>query len=320
MSTYLITGGAGFIGSHLAQTLTARGEDVVVLDDLSTGRRQNLEPARRGPGGLRFIEGDVRDLDACMQAAQGADYVLHQAALPSVQRSLAKPRATHDVNLTGGINVLEAARAAGVKRVVCASSSSAYGDREPAEAPKREDMPPLPKSPYAATKVAMEMYCQAFTRAFGLESVSLRYFNVFGPRQDPNSEYSAVIPRFLFAMLDGRRPVVYGDGLQSRDFTHVDNVVQANLLACTAPGAAGGVFNVAAGNSFSLLRLLEELGRLIGRPADPEFMPARIGDVRHSLADLTHSREILGYEPKLDFSQGLERIVALAREGKYLAS
>lgn len=320
MSTYLITGGAGFIGSHLAQNLTTRGDDVVVLDNLSTGREVNLEPARSGPGSLRLIEGDIRDRDTCMEAAQGADFVLHQAALPSVQRSLADPRATHDVNLTGGLNVLEAARAAGVKRVVCASSSSAYGDREPAKDPKQEDMAPMPKSPYAATKVAMELYCQAYTRAFGMECVNLRYFNVFGPRQDPNSEYSAVIPRFLFALLEGSRPVVYGDGLQSRDFTYVDNVVDANLLACTAPGAAGGVFNVAAGRSFSLLLLLEELGRLTGRPAEPEHQPARMGDVRHSLADLTRSEELLGYRPVIDFSQGLERIVALAREGKYLAS
>lgn len=320
MAKYLITGGAGFIGSHLAQTLVGQGEQVVVLDNLSTGKTANLEPSQKGPGSLDFIEGDIRDLDTCLKAAQGVDYILHQAALPSVQRSLANPVATHEVNLSGGLNLLEAARRSGVKRMVCASSSSVYGDQEPASDPKREDMTPLPKSPYAATKVSMEQYCAAFGRAFGLETVNLRYFNVFGPRQDPGSEYSAVIPRFLFALLEGKRPMIYGDGKQSRDFTHVANVVQANLLACTAPQAPGKVFNVAAGKSYDLLQLLSELQRLTGVELEAEFAETRMGDVRHSLADLSRSKEILGYSPKIGFSQGLEGITALAREGKYLVS
>ncbi len=320
MARYLITGGAGFIGSHLAETLVKRGEEVVVLDNLATGKRENLVPAEKGPGRLTFIEDDMRDPAACRRAMQGVDFVLHQAARPSVQRSVEDPLLSHDVNVNGGLNVLMAAKEAGVKRVVTASSSSVYGDREPADAPKHEGMDLRPMSPYAANKVAMEYYCRVFHKVYGLETVCLRYFNVFGPRQDPHSAYAAVIPRFIFAMLEGKRPTVFGDGKQSRDFTYVDNVVAANLAACTAPGAAGQAFNVASGESQSLLRLLEVLEGLTGKKADPEFGPPRTGDVRYSLADLSRAREVLGYEVEVGFEEGLARLVDLARKGKYLSS
>ena len=318
MSRYLITGGAGFIGSHLAETLVGQGQEVVVLDNLSSGKRENLSPAQGGPGELTLLEGDIRDLETCQRAMQGVDYVLHQAARASVKRSMENPLLSHDVNVTGGMNLLWAAKEAGVKRMVCASSSSVYGDREPLDAPKREDMEPLPKSPYAANKTAMEYYCRVFYQAFGLETVCLRYFNVFGPRQDPDSDYAAVIPKFLFALLEGRKPLIHGDGRQSRDFTYVSNVVAANLAACTAPKAAGRTVNVAAGQSHDLLRLIQVLQKLTGARVEPEFGPPREGDVRYSLADLELARELLGYQPRVSFEQGLERLVDLARAGKYL--
>jgi UDP-N-acetylglucosamine 4-epimerase len=320
MSRYLITGGAGFIGSHLAETLIKLGEEVVVLDNLATGKRENLNPAENGPGKFTFIEGDMRDAEVCRQAMQGVDYVLHQAARPSVQRSVEDPMLSHDVNVNGGLNILIAAKDAGVKRVVAASSSSVYGDRQPVDAPKQEDMDPRPMSPYAANKVALEYYYSVFYKTYGLEIVALRYFNVFGPRQDPHSAYAAVIPRFMFALLDGKQPTVFGDGKQSRDFTYIDNVVQANLSACTAPDAAGQVFNVASGSSQSLLRMLELLEKLTGIKADPEFAPPRTGDVRYSLADLSRAQEVLGYKLEVDFEQGLARLVELAQQGKYLPS
>ena len=319
MARYLITGGAGFIGSHLAEALVKQGQEVVVLDNLSTGKEQNLAPAQAGPGSLRFIQGDIRDLDTCRQAVAGVDFVLHQAARASVQRSMEDPLLSHQVNLTGGMNLLLAAKDAGVKRLVSASSSSVYGDREPLDEPKREDMDPRPMSPYAANKVAMEHYCQAFFRAFGLETVCLRYFNVFGPRQDPNSAYAAVIPRFLFALLEGSPPTIFGDGRQSRDFTYIDNVVQANLKACTAPRAAGQIINVAGGRSYDLLYLLQVLQELLDSRVEPNFGPPRPGDVRYSLADLTRARELLDYQVSVSFEEGLARLVELAQEGKYLS-
>ncbi len=319
MARYLITGGAGFIGSHLAETLVKQGQEVVVLDNLSTGKEENLDPARSGPGTLRFIPGDIREMETCRRAVAGVDFVLHQAARASVQRSMEDPLLSHQVNLTGGMNLLLAAKDAGVKRLVSASSSSVYGDREPLDQAKREDMDPRPMSPYAANKVAMEYYCQAFYRAFGLETVCLRYFNVFGPRQDPDSAYAAVIPRFLFALLQGTPPTIFGDGRQSRDFTYIDNVVQANLRACTAPQAAGRVINVASGKSYDLLYLIEVLQKLLGSRVEPEFGPPRPGDVRYSLADLGLAREILGYRVEIGFEEGLGRLVQLAREGKYLS-
>jgi nucleoside-diphosphate-sugar epimerase len=318
MPKYLITGGAGFIGSHLAETLIKRGDEVVVLDNLATGKRENLIPAGEGPGELIFLEADIREAEVCRQAMQGVDYVLHQAARPSVQRSVENPMLSHDVNVNGGLNILIAAKDAGVKRVVAASSSSVYGDRQPADAPKHENMDPRPMSPYAANKVALEYYYRVFHKVYGLETVALRYFNVFGPRQDPHSAYAAVIPRFMFALLHGERPTVFGDGEQSRDFTYIDNVVAANLAACTAQGAAGRAFNVASGASQSLLRLLELLEKLIGVKANPEFGPARTGDVRYSLADLSRAKEVLGYKVSVGFEEGLARLVELAMQGKYL--
>lgn len=318
MARYLITGGAGFIGSHLAEHLVKDGQDVVVLDNFYSGKRENLLPAQAGPGSFTLVEGDIVDPEACRRAAGGADYVLHQAARPSVQRSVDDPLGTHAVNTTGTLNVLGAAREAGVKRVVLAASSSAYGDVEPLEAPKVETMRPRPMSPYSASKVAMEHYAQAYHKVYGLETVCLRYFNVFGARQDPNSAYAAVIPKFLFALMAGERPTVFGDGRQSRDFTYIDNVVQANLKACVAPLAPGRVMNVASGKSYDLLVLLEILGELLGVRPNPRFLEPRVGDVRYSLADLGLARELLGYEVKVDFRDGLARVVELARRGRYL--
>ncbi|MCF8043200.1 MAG: SDR family oxidoreductase [Desulfarculaceae bacterium] len=318
MPTYLITGGAGFIGSHLAQVLSDQGETVRVLDNLVSGKMRNLEPARRGKGDFSFLEGDIRDLDTCHKAMEGVDYVLHQAARPSVQRSIEDPLASHEVNATGSLNILWAAKEAGVKRVVVASSSSIYGDVEPESAPKEESLPPKPLSPYAVSKVAMENYCTAFYKVYGLETVRLRYFNVFGPRQDPESPYAAVVPKFLFALTSGEAPTVLGDGRQSRDFTYVDNVVAANLAACIAPEAPGQAINVAAGVSHDLLDLLQVLGELLDSDIQPKFGPARSGEVRYSLASLAQARRVLGYEPKVDFHQGLARLVELAVQGRYL--
>lgn len=253
LAKYLVTGGAGFIGSNIVEELVDRNESVRVLDNLSTGRRENIEPFMDK---IEFIEGDLRDLDAVRKAVEGVDYVLHQGALPSVPRSIDEPLTTNEVNVNGTLKVLIAARDAGVKRVVYASSSSIYGNSE--VLPKREDMPPNPLSPYAISKLAGENYCRIFYQIYGLETVCLRYFNVFGPRQDPTSQYSAVIPKFINAMLNGERPIIYGDGKQSRDFTFVANVVQANLLACEANGVAGELFNVACGERYTLLDLIAE--------------------------------------------------------------
>ncbi len=313
MASYLITGGAGFIGSHLAETLVGQGHEVRVLDNLATGKLENLEPARQGPGKFDFIQGDIRDLDTCQAAMQGVEVVLHQAARASVPRSIENPLATHAVNATGSLNILYAAKEAGAKRVVMASSSSIYGDVEPADAPKAESLPPRPLSPYAASKVSMEHYAAAFNRVYGLETVCLRYFNVFGPRQDPDSPYAAVIPKFLSCLLQGQRPPVFGDGRQSRDFTYIDNVVAANLAACAGPQAPGQAINVAAGVSHDLLDLLAVLSELTGLPAEPEFHDPRPGDVRYSLADLDKARRLLDYEPAVSFRQGLERLVELTR-------
>jgi UDP-glucose 4-epimerase len=317
-SLYLVTGGAGFIGSNIVEKLVQRGERacpessrrVRVLDDFSTGKRENLA---RWLDRIELIEGDIRDPEMVRRAMAGVDYVLHQAALPSVPRSVADPVSTHQVNATGTLNVLLAARDAGVKRLVYASSSSIYGNSP--ELPKREDMPTNPLSPYAASKLAGENYCRAFTQVYGLETVCLRYFNVFGPRQDPASQYAAVIPRFITAMLDGQRPVIYGDGTQSRDFTYVENVVQANLLACRAEGAAGEVFNVACGQRSTLLDLVGELEQVMGRMAEPEFAPPQPGDVKHSLAAIDKARERFGYAPVVRFDEGIRCTVAFFGSG-----
>ncbi len=306
MARYLVTGGAGFIGSNIAHELVRRGETVRIIDNLATGRRKNLDGLL---GKAEFIEGDICDPETIRRAVSGVDYVLHQAAIPSVARSVEDPLTTNRANVTGTLSVLIASRDAKVKRVVFASSSSVYGDSP--TLPKMEDMPPSPLSPYAASKLIGEYYCKIFQSLYGLETICLRYFNVFGPRQDPTSQYAAVIPIFITAVASGRRPVVYGDGLQSRDFTFVENVVEVNLLACSAPKeATGQIYNVACGERFSLLDLLDEMGRVLSKKADPIFEAARPGDVKHSLADISRAKKFLRFEPKVSFTEGLRRTVA----------
>ncbi|NLF07121.1 MAG: SDR family oxidoreductase [Pirellulaceae bacterium] len=304
MRTFLVTGGAGFIGSHIAEALVRRGDQVRVLDNLSTGFLSNIGPFRNR---IEFIEGDATDAAVVARAVEGVDCVFHEAALASVPASLDNPPASHAACATGTVVLLDAARRSGVRRVVYAASSAAYGDR--GEGAKLESDLPAPLSPYAAAKIAGELYCQAFWNSFGFEAVALRYFNVFGPRQDPHSQYSAVIPLFITAMLSGRRPVIFGDGLQSRDFSFVENIVHANLLAADAPDVAGLTINVADGRSVDLLKLIELLNRLLGTDVEPEHAPPRAGDVRQSLADITLARERLGYEPQVDFEEGLRRSI-----------
>ncbi|HUG40839.1 MAG TPA: SDR family oxidoreductase [Longimicrobiales bacterium] len=306
---YLVTGGAGFIGSHLVETLIGRGEDVAVLDDFSTGRWENLAPFE---GSFELIEGTITDPADCARAVRGATFILHQAALGSVPRSVEDPATTHDVNATGTLNVLRAAVEAGARRVAYAASSSAYGDTE--ELPKHEGMVPRPRSPYAVAKLSGEEYCRAFHASYGLGTVALRYFNVFGPRQDPESRYAAVIPRFATAALAGRPATIFGDGEQSRDFTFVANVVEANLLATTAPDAAlGEVFNVGAGHRTTINELWRSISALAGGGGTPEYREARPGDVRHSLASLERAGRLLGYAPAVDVQDGLRRTVAWYR-------
>jgi nucleoside-diphosphate-sugar epimerase len=312
LAGYLITGGGGFIGSNLTEALLRAGEDVRVLDDFSTGRRQNLDPApawaRAGGGRFELLEGDVRLADTCRRALEGVDYVLHQAAIPSVPRSVQDPLTTNAVNVTGTLNLLLAARDAGAKRFVFASSSSLYGESD--TLPKIETMPPAPISPYGLQKLAGETYCAIFHRLYGTPTVALRYFNVFGPRQDPGSQYSAVIPRFITALRDGGRPTIYGDGEQTRDFTFIANVVQANRKACVAPAEALGLaYNVACEERISLNDLLAVLSELTGKRPDPLYAPARPGDIKHSLADIARARELLGYAPEIDLREGLRRTV-----------
>lgn len=309
MAFYLVTGGAGFIGSHIVEELLRRGEQVRVLDNFSTGRRENLTPFLQH---VELIEGDLRDLPTVRQAVEGVDYVLHQAALPSVPRSIDDPLASHAANATGTLHLLVAAHEAGVKRVVCASSSSIYGDSP--TLPKREGMLPQPKSPYAVAKLAGEQYCRAFSDVYGLATVCLRYFNVFGPRQDPTSQYSAVIPLFITAMLQGEPPTVHGDGQQSRDFTYVANVVRANLLAASAPDVAGRMFNVACGQRHTLLDLIATLNNLLETHIMPRHTAPRSGDVRYSLADITAAEEALGYQAEVSFNEGLRRTIMWYRD------
>ena len=308
MAVYLVTGGAGFIGSHIVEELVRRGERVRALDNLSTGRRENLVPFLEC---IDLIEGDLRDLPTVRRAVEGADVVLHQGALPSVPRSISDPLTSNAVNATGTLHLLVAARDAGVRRVVYASSSSVYGD-SPA-LPKQEEMPTQPKSPYAVSKLAGENYCRAFSQVYGLETVCLRYFNVFGPRQDPTSQYAAVIPLFITAMLRGESLTVYGDGCQSRDFTYVSNVVHANLLAATVSGVAGRVFNVACGQRHTLLDLIAILDQILDSRVTSVHAAPRPGDVRHSLADITAVQEALGYRAEVNFREGLQRTVAWYR-------
>jgi UDP-glucose 4-epimerase len=308
MRTILVTGGAGFIGSHIAAALVERGDRVRVLDNLSTGFMANMQGFIDR---IDFIQGDLLDEKSLAKAVAGVDCIFHEAALASVPRSVADPLASHAHCVTGTVMLLNAARQAKVRRVVYAASSAAYGDQPYCS--KREIDLPAPLSPYAAAKLACEYYCQAFTSTYGLETVAIRYFNVFGPRQDPNSEYSAVIPRFITAMLAGKQPVIYGDGLQSRDFTFVANVVKANLLAADAPGVAGRMFNAANGKSTDLLTLIRLLNELLGVKVSPLHEPARVGDVRESLADITLARKYLKYEPEIDFEEGLRRSIEYYR-------
>jgi nucleoside-diphosphate-sugar epimerase len=313
MKTYLVTGGAGFIGSHIVEELVRRGERVRVLDNFLTGKRENLAPFRSS---IELVEADIRDPGACREAVRGVTCVLHQAALPSVPRSIEDPRTSHDINLTGTLNVLVASREAGVGRVVFASSSSVYGD-DP-RLPKTEGQEGRPLSPYAVHKASGEKYCQVFDSAFGLETVALRYFNIFGPRQDPHSQYAAVVPLFVLSALAGRPPVIHGDGEQSRDFTYVSNVVEANLLAAEAPGASGGVFNIGCGSRTTVKDLALLIRDILGSKVEPVHDPARPGDVKHSHADISRARTRLGYEPRVAFREGLERTVAWykAKESK----
>jgi nucleoside-diphosphate-sugar epimerase len=301
MSLYLVTGGAGFIGSHLCEELARRGEQVRVVDSLITGKRANLAHVP----GVEFIEGDLADVDVAHRAAAGVDYVLHQAAIPSVPRSVSDPITSNRSNIDATLNILVAARDAGVKRLVYAGSSSAYGDQP--TLPKREDMPTKPLSPYALQKLVGEQYLALFSKLYGLDTVTTRYFNVFGPRQDPSSPYSGVISLFIAALVDARQPVIYGDGEQTRDFTYVANVVDGVLRACHAPGLAGAMMNVATGGRISLNELLKTLCELLGVQTQAIYREPRAGDVRDSQADVSRAKALTGYEPSVDLREGLER-------------
>jgi nucleoside-diphosphate-sugar epimerase len=309
MANYLVTGGAGFIGSNLVKTLLDKGEDVRVLDDLSTGKLPNIKPFLNK---IDFIRESLTDYENCLKAVDGIDYILHQAAIPSVPRSVENPIRSNDANVTGTVNLLTAAKEKKIKRVVYAASSSAYGNIE--VSPKVETLAPQPRSPYAVSKLAGEYYCRAFYECYGLETVALRYFNVFGPNQDPASQYSAVIPKFITCILRDQQPPVYGDGTQSRDFTYVENNVSANLLACTAPKAAGEMMNIACGENTNLLELIRMINDILGKDVEPEFLGLRSGDVMHSLADISKAREILGYETVVPFKEGLARTIEWYRE------
>lgn len=301
-ATALVTGGGGFIGSHLVKRLLREGQAVRVLDNFATGRRSNLDDVLAD---IELVEGDLQSYERVHNAVRGCDLVFHLGALPSVPRSVQDPLTSNATNVTGTLNVLLASRDEGVRRVVYASSSSIYG-ADPT-LPKREEMQPLPIAPYAVSKLSGESYCRAFHQVYGLESVSLRYFNIFGPGQDPESQYAAVIPNFISAALEGRSPIVHGDGEQSRDFTFIDNAVDANLLAADAEGAAGQVFNIACGRRTSLNEIIAQLGALTGKEVESTNTDPRPGDVRHSLADISKAHQILGYDPVVNFEEGLKR-------------
>jgi nucleoside-diphosphate-sugar epimerase len=307
MAHYLVTGGAGFIGSHLVEELVRRGESVRVVDSLITGKRGNLAHLRE----VEFIQGDLADLEVAPRAVGAVDYVLHQAAIPSVPRSVQDPITSNRANIDASLNVLVAARDAKVKRLVYAGSSSAYGDTP--TLPKVETMPAAPLSPYALQKLVVEQYARMFTDLYGLETVTIRYFNVFGPRQDPSSPYSGVISLFISALCEGRQPTIFGDGEHTRDFTYVANVVDGVLRACHAPGASGEVINVATGGRISLNHLFRTVRDLVGARAEPNYAAPRPGDVRDSQADISKARRLLGYEPLVAFEEGLERTVAWYR-------
>jgi nucleoside-diphosphate-sugar epimerase len=308
MATYLVTGGAGFIGSHLVEELVRRGERVRVVDNLSTGKRQNIAHLTS----VEFVEGELADLEVARRAVDGMDYVLHQAAIPSVPRSVQDPITSNRANIDATLNVLVAARDARVRRLVYAGSSSAYGDTP--TLPKIETMATAPLSPYALQKLVGEQYCQMFTHLYALETVTIRYFNVFGPRQDPSSPYSGVISLFISALCEGRQPTIYGDGEHTRDFTYVANVVDGVLRACTAPGASGEIVNVATGGRISLNTLFTTIRDLVAVRVEPVYAPPRPGDVKDSQADISKARRILGYEPMVSFEEGLARTVAWYRD------
>jgi nucleoside-diphosphate-sugar epimerase len=307
----LVTGGAGFIGSNLTEALLKKGHQVRVLDNFSTGKRENLIFEKQDPS-LEIIDGDIRDLETCQKVTKGVHYVFHQAALPSVPRSVEDPLTTHFVNANGTLNILLAARDAGVKRVIYASSSSIYGDTP--TLPKKEDMPPNPLSPYALQKYIGEQYARLFFQLYGLETVSLRYFNIFGPKQDPASIYSAVIPKFIKALLRNDAPVIFGDGEQSRDFTYIDNVVHANLLAMSAERLQGEAVNIACGKRTSLNQLLDILKAALGSHVSPVYKESRKGDVKHSLAEISRGKHVIDYDPQVDIETGLKKTLDYFRK------
>lgn len=307
---YLVTGGAGFIGSHIVERLVGRGDRVRVFDNLMTGKRENIAHLEDR---IEFVLGDIRDPEAIRKAVEGVDTIFHEAAIPSVPRSVQDPQLNHDANVNGTFNVLMAAREAGVRRVVYAASSSAYGEIGTGE--KREDQLPSPLSPYAVAKLVGEYYCQVFTRVYGLETVSLRYFNVFGPRQDPSSPYSGVISKFVTCLLEGQRPVIFGDGEQSRDFTYVANVVEANLRAAESPDAVGEVINMGLNQRTTLNQLLAALQKIVGTKIEPVYEPPRAGDIRHSLADISRAEKLLGFKPSIGLEEGLKATVDWYRGG-----
>lgn len=310
MAEYLVTGGAGFIGSNIAEHILRSGGSVRVLDNFLTGKRDNL---RAFVNDIELIEGDLRNPDHCRQAVTGVRCVLHLAALPSVPRSVVNPQLSHDINVTGTLNLLVAARDAGCERFVFSSSSSVYGNTP--TLPKHESMTPAPLSPYAVHKLTGEHYCRIFCHLYGLQTVNLRYFNVFGPRQDPQSEYAAVIPRFITAILRDQPPTIFGDGTQSRDFTYVENVVTANLAACTAPKAAmGETYNVACGDRITLLDLVQTINQAHGKNIVPKLAPPRPGDVLHSQAANAKARELLGWTPRVTFADGIAKTIAFYRQ------
>lgn len=308
---YLVTGGAGFIGSHIVERLLKDGKQVRVIDNFVTGKRENLNGHIAK---LELVQGDILDLELVRKAVEGIEVIFHQAALRSVPLSVDNPLATNEVNTQGTLNILLAARDSGVKRVVYASSSSVYGDSP--RLPKTEDQATAPISPYAVSKLAGENYCSVFTKVYGLETISLRYFNVFGPRQDPRSQYAAVIPKFISRALKGKPLEVHGDGLQSRDFTYIDDVVQANLLAAAAEKGVGEAFNVAKGKAYSLLDLIAALSRILGKNLQWVHTPSRQGDVRHTLADISKARRVLGYKVHTEFEQGLYQTYRHLNESK----
>lgn len=304
MSNFLVTGGAGFIGSHLVENLLQMGHTVKVIDNFSAGKRSNLEPFKND---IEVFEIDIRNFDKVVAAAKGSEIILHHAALASVPASVADPITANEVNITGTLNVLESAKRNGIKRVVFAASSAAYGD-DP-ESPKREYMRPQPLSPYAVGKLAGEYYCKMFAELYDVETIAFRYFNVFGARQDPNSQYAAVIPKFITSMIDGERPVIFGDGLQTRDFVHVKNVVEANILAATMPGKISGLFNFACGEAITLNDVVSTINEILGTSIEPIYAAPRAGDVKYSLASIDLLKEQLHFSPKLNFIDGLKQTI-----------